>query len=119
LVHTSICLHSLTYYILPPTTTHANHTLSLHDALPIYQIPSLLVTFEIEVEINLVEDFPAVGLVGVLAAHVHTSWPADAVGVSTRSAEHTSELQSLTNLVCRLLLVKAKAVQRTKIMKSI
>src|SRR5262249_57025377 len=28
---------------------------------------------------------------------------------STRSEEHTSELQSLTNLVCRLLLAKKKA----------
>src|SRR5438046_4485380 len=29
-------------------------------------------------------------------------------GVRTRSEEHTSELQSLTNLVCRLLLEKKK-----------
>src|SRR5438046_4755380 len=28
------------------------------------------------------------------------------VVIATRSEEHTSELQSLTNLVCRLLLVK-------------
>ena len=28
--------------------------------------------------------------------------------VNTRSEEHTSELQSLTNLVCRLLLEKKK-----------
>src|SRR5438093_3172367 len=31
---------------------------------------------------------------------------------SGRSEEHTSELQSLTNLVCRLLLEKKKATQR-------
>src|SRR5258706_7866462 len=30
------------------------------------------------------------------------------LGVSERSEEHTSELQSLTNLVCRLLLEKKK-----------
>src|SRR5438046_6033722 len=30
------------------------------------------------------------------------------MSVSTRSEEHTSELQSLTNLVCRLLLEKKK-----------
>src|SRR5438093_12451470 len=30
------------------------------------------------------------------------------VGVGARSEEHTSELQSLTNLVCRLLLEKKK-----------
>src|SRR5258706_5467698 len=32
----------------------------------------------------------------------------DAVGHGLRSEEHTSELQSLTNLVCRLLLEKKK-----------
>src|SRR5438046_4547414 len=31
-----------------------------------------------------------------------------ALGASLRSEEHTSELQSLTNLVCRLLLEKKK-----------
>ena len=30
----------------------------------------------------------------------------DAIGNADRSEEHTSELQSLTNLVCRLLLAK-------------
>src|SRR5262249_56662457 len=34
-------------------------------------------------------------------------------GGTTRSEEHTSELQSLTNLVCRLLLEKKKDGQRT------
>src|SRR5437016_6596647 len=32
------------------------------------------------------------------------------VRTSTRSEEHTSELQSLTNLVCRLLLEKKKRI---------
>src|SRR5437016_11084845 len=32
----------------------------------------------------------------------------------TRSEEHTSELQSLTNLVCRLLLEKKKKKKKTK-----
>src|SRR5258706_8781912 len=36
-----------------------------------------------------------------------TVWP-DAPADLTRSEEHTSELQSLTNLVCRLLLEKKK-----------
>src|SRR5258706_9009670 len=35
--------------------------------------------------------------------------------VDARSEEHTSELQSLTNLVCRLLLEKKKKVTRSKI----
>src|SRR5437016_10868726 len=33
-------------------------------------------------------------------------------GVPARSEEHTSELQSLTNLVCRLLLEKKKSPHR-------
>src|SRR5438093_7693786 len=33
---------------------------------------------------------------------------------SMRSEEHTSELQSLTNLVCRLLLEKKKTTKNTK-----
>src|SRR5258706_10205976 len=33
--------------------------------------------------------------------------------VTTRSEEHTSELQSLTNLVCRLLLEKKKKKQKS------
>src|SRR5438093_6201504 len=37
--------------------------------------------------------------------------------VETRSEEHTSELQSLTNLVCRLLLEKKKKKKTTKIQK--
>src|SRR5262249_58620988 len=35
-------------------------------------------------------------------------------GVVTRSEEHTSELQSLTNLVCRLLLEKKKHVTSSR-----
>src|SRR5438093_7201945 len=35
--------------------------------------------------------------------------------VKRRSEEHTSELQSLTNLVCRLLLEKKKKIKKTNI----
>src|SRR5438093_9598239 len=34
---------------------------------------------------------------------------------SLRSEEHTSELQSLTNLVCRLLLEKKKTIEATSL----
>src|SRR5438093_6200953 len=36
------------------------------------------------------------------------------VGRRQRSEEHTSELQSLTNLVCRLLLEKKKNIKKNK-----
>src|SRR2546430_5727999 len=39
--------------------------------------------------------------------------------VVVRSEEHTSELQSQSNLVCRLLLEKKKKIQRTEVMAGI
>src|SRR5258706_1740826 len=45
---------------------------------------------------------------GVLAEAMHRVEHACRQACSTRSEEHTSELQSLTNLVCRLLLEKKK-----------
>src|ERR1019366_10822585 len=64
------------------TATTEIYTLSLHDALPICRTrPPSLAVF----------------------AGSWSKRPA-----TTRSEEHTSELQSLTNLVCRLLLEKKK-----------
>src|SRR5437016_4806836 len=54
---------------------------------------------------------PAVGcgLHGLRGGHSARAGPARAaLGLGPRSEEHTSELQSLTNLVCRLLLEKKK-----------
>src|SRR5260370_19620437 len=42
--------------------------------------------------------------------------PVQRVGVTTRSEEHTSELQSHLNLVCRLLLEKKKVHVRIPIL---
>src|SRR2546430_3984645 len=39
--------------------------------------------------------------------------------VSVRSEEHTSELQSQSNLVCRLLLEKKKIYMRSQILKHV
>src|SRR5690606_41654017 len=67
----------------------ASHTLSLHDALPIFRAVTV-----------------------VLFRHQHR--PGLAAGLQCgdpcrdRSEEHTSELQSRENLVCRLLLEKKK-----------
>src|SRR5215213_10654456 len=44
--------------------------------------------------------------------------PDEALGVDRRSEEHTSELQSLTNLVCRLLLEKKKHKKKKKHLKN-
>src|SRR5262249_58605320 len=84
----------------PPTEIY---TLSLHDALPIFEstfTQSRLPTW-------FYSDF-AVAERG--RSPFTLVWPAPRlrqVG-RDRSEEHTSELQSLTNLVCRLLLEKKK-----------
>src|SRR5262249_62087125 len=93
--------HSSPFYFFffndpPPTEIY---TLSLHDALPISDRRS-----------------PAPGLGGVPRANalIPRSLPrrgprgACLSSRDSRSEEHTSELQSLTNLVCRLLLEKKK-----------
>src|SRR5688572_32498327 len=46
--------------------------------------------------------------------HVHVRTRADRPAISTRSEEHTSELQSQSNLVCRLLLEKKKKKKKNK-----
>src|SRR5205814_9960419 len=90
-------IHLITYPPLPTslflffshTATTEIYTLSLHDALPIWPTRS-----------------------------VWTGWPKRSLELSMpsrpgrtstrRSEEHTSELQSLRHLVCRLLLEKKK-----------
>src|SRR5262249_60889710 len=83
---------SYLFFFNDPATTEI-YTLSLHDALPI-----CLVAF-LEQARAAGQRITPTTLVGRALARV--------VGVM-RSEEHTSELQSLTNLVCRLLLEKKK-----------
>src|SRR5438046_5845156 len=75
------------FFFFPAPATTDIYTLSLHDALPIC---------------IKVLDTPAVE-----AQRWHFQLAREA-GKDPRSEEHTSELQSLTNLVCRLLLEKKK-----------
>src|SRR5438093_5520352 len=86
-------------FISYATATTQIYTLSLHDALPIYdrdpQILGLMAEFALRVLGEKVRRHQP----ELLAARLR---PED------RSEEHTSELQSLTNLVCRLLLEKKK-----------
>src|SRR5262249_60728999 len=76
------------FFFNDPAPTEIS-TLSLHDALPIYGAVGLA---------SLIDGAArnACGMRGLLA---------------DRSEEHTSELQSLTNIVCRLLLEKKKKSQ--------
>src|SRR5205823_13094135 len=72
------------FFFFNDTATTEIYTLSLHDALPISA------------------DAAAAGYPGDVCGWVDRHHP------QTRSEEHTSELQSLAYLVCRLLLEKKK-----------
>src|SRR5256885_12935153 len=75
------------FFFFNDTATTEIYTLSLHDALPIF----------------LLAGIPDAGL-GI----VHRRVQGRRIGHARRSEEHTSELQSPCNLVCRLLLEKKK-----------
>src|SRR5690606_41347596 len=96
-------------YLLRPTHPTQISTLSLHDALPISQSGS-----EEEHHEQLSEDRRSSGEQGGVpprpplpnGAERKPSPPR--TKLRRRSEEHTSELQSRENLVCRLLLEKKK-----------
>src|SRR5258706_4380891 len=81
-----------TFFFFNDTATTEIYTLSLHDALPISPNDFAgLQKFAHEIDL--------------ISAHFQKK-------SISRSEEHTSELQSLTNLVCRLLLEKKKSLYR-------
>src|SRR5688572_28934859 len=84
-------------FVFNATATSEIYTLSLHDALPIYQRAQLLAALP-------AQPFGKDPDMGIVADIVRAAAVADNVVV--RSEEHTSELQSQSNLVCRLLLEK-------------
>src|SRR5260370_37759379 len=86
----------LFFFFFNDTATTEIYTLSLHDALPIYSSAAGAASATAESEFSMINPAPT-GTVGPLT-----------VGQATRSEEHTSELQSHLNLVCRLLLEKKK-----------
>src|SRR5690606_42000964 len=95
---------SLFLFLTHSTTSHID-TLPLHDALPILNQYRLLV------EAMLRPERGAEALEGLryMIYYGHVSFDMKLTFVTeTRSEEHTSELQSRENLVCRLLLEKKK-----------
>src|SRR6266853_6478936 len=75
----------LHFFFFNDTATTEIYTLSLHDALPISESGQCGSAHPVEET-------------GIVTRH----------GLFQRSEEHTSELQSQSNLVCRLLLEKKK-----------
>src|SRR5690349_24575559 len=86
-------LHLYLYYLFffTDTATTEIYTLSLHDALPIYP----------ERDVNILQIGTSQDTVRALQAKM--------LDAGVRSEEHTSELQSRRDLVCRLLLEKKKS----------
>src|SRR2546430_4188333 len=81
------------FFFFNDTATTEIYTLSLHDALPIfYKLNEKAMIF------NSVNP----SLISFMDKHLGFK----SVGNNDRSEEHTSELQSQSNLVCRLLLEK-------------
>src|SRR5256885_9795355 len=85
--HVDLCSPTIFFFFFNDTATTEIYTLSLHDALPIYEIQAAHAWSTPE---RASRDIPA------------RCWR------QLRSEEHTSELQSPCNLVCRLLLEKKK-----------
>src|SRR2546427_2954167 len=82
------------FFFFNDTATTEIYTLSLHDALPIY-LEHAVRRRQLIAAVQRLRVLPAAGRHHVHERHV-------------RSEEHTSELQSQSNLVCRLLLEKKK-----------
>src|SRR5205814_9836450 len=100
-------------FFFTSTSTTEIYTLSLHDALPIYVFGQNAVN---EVKIGRTEyerrDQPDVRWKGADFPY-HPSLHGGSLITQFRSEEHTSELQSLRHLVCRLLLEKKKQYTTT------
>src|SRR5256885_10840611 len=92
---------SFFFFFFNDTATTEIYTLSLHDALPISA------TTAIKTTAATTPRGPAARC-GCAAGGGMTVGVVPPLGVAKRSEEHTSELQSPCNLVCRLLLEKKK-----------
>src|SRR5260370_6001246 len=101
------------FFFFNDTATTEIYTLSLHDALPICLQPGL--SGFSRRPMSAWSPGSYVGLDSVSSAGFATTVSLGGRGscglpVFTRSEEHTSELQSHLNLVCRLLLEKKKKI---------
>src|SRR5256885_2809097 len=94
------------FFFFNDTATTEIYTLSLHDALPIYLFNSGEYWRAHEALETVWRSIIKNGDEG--AARV---WQGLIQAAAARSEEHTSELQSPCNLVCRLLLEKKKKKQ--------
>src|SRR5438034_6422441 len=95
-------LPHVSFFFNDPPTTEI-YTLSLHDALPIFERVKC-----VEVALGEVPQAAGGGLSVGGGERVGGTFCFSQGGLRERSEEHTSELQSHSDLVCRLLLEKKK-----------
>src|SRR5260370_23404820 len=95
------------FFFFNDTATTEIYTLSLHDALPISHSPGHGKPWSAGACPPIPRTSPRI------RRTPHARRP-DAIARRTRSEEHTSELQSHLNLVCRLLLEKKKKRNENK-----
>src|SRR5437899_7409348 len=95
----------------PPTDIY---TLSLHDALPIYHADQRACELHRGEPTTGRRDGRSMGSPMSRKRAANVELQEARVGVPWRSEEHTSELQSLRHLVCRLLLEKKKKKNKYK-----
>src|SRR5207247_8942551 len=107
--HSSFYTLSLFSFHPPPPTS--SYTLSLHDALPIYallnDVPATAGVWRISPDGTALL-FASIPFAAGLNALAFDKRGSLFVSDPSRSEEHTSELQSRVDLVCRLLLEKKK-----------
>src|SRR5688572_32582403 len=96
----SLCVLLLIFFFFNDTATTEIYTLSLHDALPI-SIHAAEARHADRRRVVVRRENPQ-DMDVALRHHFERQ------GAELRSEEHTSELQSQSNLVCRLLLEKKK-----------
>src|SRR5256885_5506591 len=85
------------FFFFNDTATTEIYTLSLHDALPISSLQN-----------SKAAHYPIFVSWRFRFCAFHQGIPIQSLAPADRSEEHTSELQSPCNLVCRLLLEKKK-----------
>src|SRR5205814_9586472 len=95
-----LCFYFILVFLFKDPAPTEIYTLSLHDALPISSGSAPLILLH---GVTMKRRFPFL--------QFHRDSPV------YRSEEHTSELQSLRHLVCRLLLEKKKVVSKKLIKK--
>src|SRR2546421_12457508 len=96
----SACPMLMLFFFFNDTATTEIYTLSLHDALPIWQLQSVSDDHQ-HLRLPVHERRARLGAAESLRLRERQM-------SGERSEEHTSELQSRSDLVCRLLLEKKK-----------